>query len=337
MSVILSIIVISHNQKEQLRRCVDSILGQDLPFGYEIIISDDASNDGTWELAQEYEAKYHCINAYHCNTNDYEPATNSERSGWNRCNGYKHTKGRYIAHIDADDFHLPNKNIYKKQVELLEMHPECACCMANDYNLNEDEDISQVKIRHKEVFETGMILSSEEYIKKYFRESHCFVYRRNTDINPVEVYGGYYVDRLLTSHYLQFGDIICLNDASYVYVHYKSSIWAKNKQSKDKYVLTPLIFIPYLIPKWKYTIIQTPVRIKQILDAVKLSLSGYKLSESSIKRASKFDIYLYKTFIHRKSIMDYFRLIILGMCLVMLYIYTPQQKWPYKIIYKLLY
>ncbi len=36
-SIILSIIVISHNQKKELERCVESILAQGIPFAYELI------------------------------------------------------------------------------------------------------------------------------------------------------------------------------------------------------------------------------------------------------------------------------------------------------------
>ena len=45
--MLLSIVVISHNQREQLKRCIDSILAQKIPFEYEVLISDDASNDGS--------------------------------------------------------------------------------------------------------------------------------------------------------------------------------------------------------------------------------------------------------------------------------------------------
>ena len=55
--MILSVLIISHNQKELLRRCIESVLQQNLPFEHELIISDDASTDGTWELAQEYAEK----------------------------------------------------------------------------------------------------------------------------------------------------------------------------------------------------------------------------------------------------------------------------------------
>lgn len=47
----LSIGIISQNQEEQFRRCVESVLAKVLPFKYEIVISDDARSDRTWELA----------------------------------------------------------------------------------------------------------------------------------------------------------------------------------------------------------------------------------------------------------------------------------------------
>ena len=36
-NILLSIIVISHNQKKELQRCVESILAQQIPFAYELI------------------------------------------------------------------------------------------------------------------------------------------------------------------------------------------------------------------------------------------------------------------------------------------------------------
>lgn len=35
--IILSIIIISHNQRSELERCVESILAQGIPFAYELI------------------------------------------------------------------------------------------------------------------------------------------------------------------------------------------------------------------------------------------------------------------------------------------------------------
>ena len=54
MNPLLSIIIISHEQREELRRCLDSILAMQLPFLHEIIVSDDRSTDGTRGMLKEY-------------------------------------------------------------------------------------------------------------------------------------------------------------------------------------------------------------------------------------------------------------------------------------------
>lgn len=129
---VLSIIIISHNQRSELKRCIESVLAQQIPFVYELILSDDRSTDGTFELAQEYEQKYpKIIKASQCNSDECNPANNSQRSGWNRCNGYKLATGKYIAHVDADDYFREGSHIYQRQVEMLEKHPECSLCMQN--------------------------------------------------------------------------------------------------------------------------------------------------------------------------------------------------------------
>lgn len=309
--MLLSIIVISHNQKDQLRRCVDSILQQSIPFQYEIIISDDNSSEGTWELALEYSSIYKEISAYRCNTSDYNPINNSARSGWNRCNGYKHAKGKYIAHIDGDDFYLSETNILSKQVALLESHPECSCCMANDYDLNDGEEIGRVVIRHKEYFETGNVLSSEDYIRNYFRESHCFVYRRNPEFDPVELYGGYYVDALITSHHIQFGDIVCLDDAGYVYVHYKSSIWAKNSRGKDNIVFSQALYMPLLVPYWSNVYYTECGHLKAIMRTIWLALTGYQLRDDVLPWVRSFRLFVCHAFNRKLSIIDKTHLFVL--------------------------
>lgn len=54
----ISVVIICYNQKEIIKRAIDSVLKQ-LSFGlYEIIISDDCSSDGTWDILLEYKDKY---------------------------------------------------------------------------------------------------------------------------------------------------------------------------------------------------------------------------------------------------------------------------------------
>ena len=334
--MILSILVISHNQRDLLKRCIDSILTMPLPFDHEIIISDDASSDGTWELAQEYASRFPEISAYQCNTDDYNPSIRSERSGWNRCNAYKHASGKYIAHVDGDDFFLAGTDIYKKQIELLELHPECSCCMANDLYLSDGEELSSATIRHKEKFDTGYVLASKEYISNFFREHSVFVYRRNLTVDPVALYGGYYVDAMITAHYLQFGDIVCLDEAGYVYVHYKSSIWSEMTATYDYRAFYHVLYIPLLIPKWKMVFYSSEFHLKKILKTIWLARSGNCISENNLKWVRKFDLYIYGVLNKKITFLDKVHLLLLEKYIGLLIRYRPSVLFPYKVISLLL-
>lgn len=330
--MLLSIIVISHNQREQLIRCIDSILSQSLPFEHEIIISDDDSCDGTWEIAKDYASRYPQIRAYSCNTTEFHPINTSDRCGWNKCNAYQYATGKYIAHVDGDDFFLKGKDIYKKQVELLEQNPSCSCCMANIYDLIKDQDVSKAKTRYNNQFQTGDILSSEEYISKHFRQFQCFVFRRNTEIDPVRKYGGYYDDTVITDHHIQYGDIVCLNDAGYIYVHDKSSIWSQQIESGDDVAFAHAIYVAILIPKWKFLFHSSPRHLNLILKVVRLVQSGHRLREDNIHWLERFDSYLYHAFNRDLSYMDKIHLLFLSLYIRFLKKYRFNYRLPYQFL-----
>ena len=123
---ILSIIIISHEQREQLRRCIESIMTMRIAYPYEIIISDDRSSDGSFELAVSYVEAWENrqieknnivrIVAVQCDSDECNPAYNSDRSGYNRCNAYPHARGKYIVHVDADDYFITQADVYNKQI-----------------------------------------------------------------------------------------------------------------------------------------------------------------------------------------------------------------------------
>ena len=54
---LVSVAIITFNQKPFLKECIDSVLAQDYE-NVEIVVADDASTDGTHELLCDYKAKY---------------------------------------------------------------------------------------------------------------------------------------------------------------------------------------------------------------------------------------------------------------------------------------
>lgn len=296
--MILSVIIISHNQKELFRRCIDSVLAQDLPFTYEIIVSDDASTDGTWELIQEYQSRYpNIVKGYQCNSNDCSPANTSHRSGWNRCNAYPHATGKYIAHVDADDYFRPGADVLRRQVEALEAHPECSMAMSDILQITEGQDLSEGKRWMAQgIISEGRIISGEEFIAgQMFILNQAFIQRRNLEIDPIQLYGKRYVDSVITFHHLQFGPIVCVDACDYVYVHQEKSVTAEMSKTHDTDVIWCLgLYIPTLIPRWRNAYFLADYsKIRQV---IRMAKSGYKLQDKNANSLKGLGIYIYDAF-----------------------------------------
>lgn len=336
--IILSIIVISHEQREELRRCLDSILAMNLSLPYEIIVSDDRSTDGTYELAQEYQEK--CLNgqlmenytginvsknllrivAVQCNSDLGHCANNSQRSGYNRCNAYPHARGKYIAHVDADDYFRPGATVYEKQVAALEAHPECALAMSTCLCIGDDGlttsswQTNDLSGGHPWGFPRkmidGEIISQHDFVRgDWFRLNQCFIQRRNPDVDPVQLYGNRYVDSVITYHHLQFGPVVYVDACDYVYIGHSGSV-VNNlaKEDRDRMVMWCLgLYIPALIPMWTRDFYMGSY-YQSIRDVIKLAQSGYRLREKNYNGLRDMHVWIYDCFARDLSPFDHLRL-----------------------------
>lgn len=308
MNPILSIIVICHEQREELRRCLDSILAMQLPFSHEIIVSDDRSTDGTREmLEKEYADKVIII---YCNSDEGHCANNSQRSGYNRCNAYPLAKGKYIAHVDADDYFRKGADVYVKQVEALEKHPECALAMSNCYEVKGNNIAGAKPWQFPKQMIDGEVLSVEEFLSKdYFRLNQCFMQRRNPDVNPVALYGNRYVDSVITYHHLQFGKVVYVDACDYMYVRNEGSVtMSLAKQSKDNVIMWCLgLYIPLLIPSLtRYFLLGA--EYQSIREVLKMAKAGYQLQPSNYRSLENLHAYIYDCFNREISSTDKMRL-----------------------------
>lgn len=321
--MLLSVIVISHNQRDDLRRCLDSIIAQALPFEYEIIVSDDRSTDGTLELAQQYAENYsECrmldgvcsprIFAFACNSDECNPANNSQRSGYNRCNAYPHASGKYIAHVDADDYFRPGADVYRRQVEALEAHPECALAMSRCLYVTFTEDgLKTSPWIFGQDLEEGQVWTSREFARSgLFCLNQAFMQRRNPSEDPVSIFGCRYVDSVITYHHLKFGGVVFVDACDYMYVQTPTSVTGNiwNGENQDKTVLWCLgLYIPALIPYWSrdFFMGQTYEGVRTV---VKLALSEYKLSVKAYRGLSGMHLFIYDCFGRDIHTADRFRL-----------------------------
>ena len=96
----LSIIVPIYGVEKYLRKCVDSLLAQNIPSSeYEIILVDDGGTDACPAICDEYAASHNNICVVHRKNGGLSAARNS---------GIEVALGEYIMFVDSDDYIEPN-------------------------------------------------------------------------------------------------------------------------------------------------------------------------------------------------------------------------------------
>ncbi|MBI5402029.1 MAG: glycosyltransferase family 2 protein [Ignavibacteriae bacterium] len=109
---LVSVIIPTRNRYSLLARAIESVINQRYN-NLEIIIINDASDDDTSRVVEEYRNRFKRF-IYICNEKRYGGAET-------RNIGMRNASGKYIAFLDDDDEWLPDKVL--KQVTILEDNP----------------------------------------------------------------------------------------------------------------------------------------------------------------------------------------------------------------------
>ena len=114
----VSVLMLAYNHAPYIRQALDGVIMQRVNFTYEILIHDDASNDGTADIIREYEMRYpKIIKPIYQNENQYSKGASIVK--FNRERAF----GKYVALCECDDC-WTDANKLQIQVDFLENHPE---------------------------------------------------------------------------------------------------------------------------------------------------------------------------------------------------------------------
>lgn len=94
----LSIIVPVYNSEQYLPACIESVLWQTYT-GFELILVDDGSTDGSLAVCREYERKDPRVRVFHKENGGVSSARNL---------GLEHATGAYFSFVDCDDWIEPD-------------------------------------------------------------------------------------------------------------------------------------------------------------------------------------------------------------------------------------
>lgn len=302
----LSILVVTHNQENLVSRCLNSILRQKMNFMYEIIVSDDASTDNTWNIIQKYvQENKGIIFGYQVDASKINPIITSDRCGFNKANAFLQSKGEYFVNIDADDFLLGN-DIYQIQVDMLEKHPECTMCMQNVAIYSEGEPVKFEKFWfNKKKFQHESVISASEYIlDNYFILNQAFVVRRNYLSNPASKFGKHFNDSIITYYHLQFGKIVYVDRAQYAYVLSDKSInSSRHGLDLEVFMFSLTLYWTILIPHFSGLFLRAG--LKPIQRMMKKTITASQLSPETIKWLEQFPGFCFRMFLKDNITVSY--------------------------------
>jgi len=125
----VTVCIVTYNQRELIEQCLRSVLLQEADADLNVMVGDDASDDGTSDIVAAYALEY--------------PSRVRHLRHMVRMGSFENMReliaradGEYIAHVGGDDFWFPGK--LARQLAFLQAHPDCAAVYTNAVTISTD-------------------------------------------------------------------------------------------------------------------------------------------------------------------------------------------------------
>lgn len=126
---LVSVCITTYNQEHYIAQCLQSALMQHVDVSIEILVGDDASTDGNEKIIRGIMDRFPDVIRYFRHTERKGPGDNREFL-------LRKARGKYIAHLDGDDFWLPGK--LARQVAFLIAHKDAPAVYNNAFCINDE-------------------------------------------------------------------------------------------------------------------------------------------------------------------------------------------------------
>lgn len=170
---LVTIVTPSYNSKDYIVETIDSVLNQSYQ-NYEMLIIDDCSNDGSYEIVSDYIKKDNRFKVYRLESNSGCPAVP-------RNFALKIAKGDYIAFLDSDDIwhkdkleiqikYMSQNNCFfsASEIKIFRNIDEINKAINSEINFNllESEEIFHKKLIFKNIIPNSSVIIKRDLINK---------------------------------------------------------------------------------------------------------------------------------------------------------------------------
>lgn len=244
-----------YNHEPYLRQCLDGFVMQKTDFRFEAIVHDDASTDGSAAIIKEYARKYpSIIKPIFENENQY-----SKHDGTIRRIMNEHTRGKYVAICEGDDYWIDPLKL-QKQVDLLESNPSISLCCGGYIRkqIGVEDKICVYKRGEKGFFE----FSLKNWGDVWYTQPLTMLYRKEA-VKNMDKYRNAR-DTVLVYNLLSWGNGIYISECLGVYNIHKGGVYglaSEKQRAIDAYISYRDLYMvnspnDFLYKKYLYSIMR---------------------------------------------------------------------------------
>lgn len=231
----ISILITTYNLENYIDESIRSVVSQQMPCDWELLVGDDGSTDGTVQRINKWVEKYpNNIKIFQWSKDEVH-ALNGFRSAANRAKLLEKASGDYIIYLDGDDCWLGTDKL-KKQFEILEdsRNADCSCCGHNIYKVVESENVKREVISQK--------VTTRKFSKRQYYRCGMYVHTNTIlfrscckDLMLETPYRGFLNDTFITFCMLQYGKMVYIPDVLALYNFTGTGLWTGAKKVFSKF------------------------------------------------------------------------------------------------------
>ncbi|WP_187119296.1 glycosyltransferase family 2 protein [Clostridium polynesiense] len=225
----VSIMLTCYNCEEYINNAIKSVVVQEMPFNWELLIGDDGSSDSTVSIINGWIEKYPENIKLFVMKRDVNTKKDGKRAARNRANLLEKSTGEYLIYLDGDDCFRGNEKI-KRQVQILDKpeNIDCSCVahniLANDLSEKRKYPLMENRLREGRV-------DSRKYWKELYFHTNTILFRSICKEKMLdEKYRDYLNDNFITYIILQYGKIYYLDKLWAQYNLTGEGLWTGKKR-----------------------------------------------------------------------------------------------------------